>query len=106
MQFVPGPAQLVRTRLAVHAYVRAVSLAFPFSRAREGRRRIKNQDAAKRWGVVCVCARTVSFALPFRIHTHIHNRSSILACARRKVKKEEQGRLRAMGLDTYANVRP
>ena len=46
MQFVPGPAQLVRTRLAVHAYVRAVSLAFPFSRAREGRRRIKNQDAA------------------------------------------------------------
>ena len=48
MQFVTRQAELVRTRLAVHAYVRAVSLALPFSREREGRRRIKNKDAAKR----------------------------------------------------------
>ena len=57
-------------------------------------------------GGLCVCARAQCRSLFHSAYTHIHNRSSILACARRKVKKEEQGRLRAMGWETKANVRP
>ena len=53
---------------------------------------------------VRVCAQCRS--LFHSAYTHTHNRSSILTCARRKVKKEEQGRLRAMGLGTKAIVRP